>query len=437
MKKIIIICLLFSSFAKSQVNNVPVAKTFIAKLERHQFDSAYLFFDTTISNKISAAMLEQMWGGFSRFVGDYKEYTNLRCVEGKNGDSAIVALCVFEKGKFDLHLHFTKTSLVDGIFFRQPKSDKAYSSPPYEKSSAFYENKIDLVTGKYKLPGSLLLPNNISNPPMVIMLSGSGPNDKDASIGPNKAFKDIAIGLASNGIASFRYDKRTFVYGGEFSDHKTKITLNEEYIEDALNAVKLLRTNPATKNSKIYLLGHSLGAGCVASVATNAKNISGVVLMAGTARQLEDVVIEQYTYILGLDGYSKEDSLELKDIEKKVATVKNPELLKKASATELPLDMPSEYWQSIKSIVTTKSVIKLKQPVLVMQGGRDYQVTEQDFNLWKTNLSPQAKNKFLFYDNLNHLFMSGKGKAKPAEYEKPGNVEEQVILDLAKWIKEN
>ena len=79
---------------------------------------------------------------------------------------------------------------------------------------------------------------------------------------------------------------------------------------------------------------------------------------------------------------------------------------------------------------------KIKQPILIQQGERDYQVTMTDFNLWKQALNSNSKNKFISYPTLNHLFMAGTGKSKPDEYEKPNNVDEQVIKDICKWIKE-
>lgn len=434
MKKIILLFLLLNKISFSQQINLQLAKNFIKKLENRQFDSAHKFFDTIVSNKISSEMLEQMWGGFSRVIGEYKGYTKLYCEPKKETDTVIIALCEFEKSKLNLQLHFNKVSLIDGIYFLPPKNTKAYNRPTYYDPSKFYETKIDVQTKAFKMPGILTIPNNSESPPVIILISGSGPNDKDESIGPNKPFKDIALGLAINGIASLRFDKRTLVYGKVFLQQNTPITLKEEYIQDALTAIKLIKKNTLTKNSKIYLLGHSLGASCIASITNKTKNIKGVVLMAATARKLEDVILDQYTYILGLDGKTIEDSTALFQIQEKNKLVKNKRLLKKAKADQLPLNMPSIYWQSINKTVTINSVKNIKQPILFLQGGRDYQVTTQDFEIWKKELMLKTKNKFLFYENLNHLFMTGIGKSTPSEYEKIGNVDLQVILDIANWI---
>ncbi len=76
-----------------------------------------------------------------------------------------------------------------------------------------------------------------------------------------------------------------------------------------------------------------------------------------------------------------------------------------------------------------------KKPMLILQGERDYQVTTEDFAGWKKALAGRPNVTLRSYPKLNHLFMEGEGKAKPAEYEKPGHVAEEVINDLANWIK--
>ena len=77
----------------------------------------------------------------------------------------------------------------------------------------------------------------------------------------------------------------------------------------------------------------------------------------------------------------------------------------------------------------------LKQPMLILQGERDYQVTMEDFAGWKKNLSSKASVEFKTYPNLNHLFMEGEGKSTPHEYETAGHVAEIVINDIADWMK--
>lgn len=419
-----------SLFSIAQTNE-ELSVSFIQKLERQQFDSCFAMFDTAMANKFNAGMLEGMWGQIPKYMGEYKGYST---VESSKKDSMdIVAVrCEFAKTKMDLQFSFNESQKIMGMFFVPPKSKNAYVTPEYAQQNKYYETKIAVKTGTMSLPGALCVPNNVKNPPVVILLAGSGPNDKDESIGPNKTLKDLAIGLASNGVATYRYDKRTLVYGKDMKN----VDLNSEVIEDAINAAAMLKKNPDFKNSKVYIVGHSLGAMCAPLIASKSKQINGIVLLAGNARPLEDVVLEQYNYIYGLDSLDAEEKKEIADYTIKMKTVKNPKALKTAKAEDLPLNLESFYWQSLVKYNQVQVAKKIKQPILVLQGERDYQVTMTDYNLWKQHLGSNPKNQFISYPNLNHLFMNGAGKSMPSEYDKQGNVEEKVILDIISWVKE-
>ena len=421
---------IFLSHLSSAQTNEELSVSFINKLERQQFDSCFAMFDTSMANKFNAGMLESMWGQIPKYMGEYKGYST---VESSKKDSMdIVAVrCEFAKTKMDLQFAYNNAQKIMGMYFVPPKSKNAYVTPEYAQQNKYYETKIAVKTGTMSLPGALCVPNNTKNPPVIILLAGSGPNDKDESIGPNKALKDLALGLASNGIATYRYDKRTLTYGKDMKN----VDIYSEVIEDAINAAAMLKKNPDFKNSKIYVVGHSLGAMCAPLLAKKSKQINGIVLLAGNARPLEDVVLEQFQYIYGMDSLDESEKKEIADYCTKMKTVKDPKLLKTAKAEDLPLNLESHYWQSLVKYNQVQVAKKIKQPILVLQGERDYQVTMTDFNIWKENLSTNQKNQFISYPSLNHLFMDGAGKSTPSEYDKQGHVEEKVILDIATWIK--
>jgi dienelactone hydrolase len=403
----------------------------IGKLQRAQYDSCQTMFDTVVSNKINADMMKQIWENMPKYIGEYQSYGEISTAK-EDSTEIVTVTCAFVKTKMDLRLAYNKQQKIIGIFFLPPKNKLAYNAPEYSKPHQFYESKVTLKTGKYELPAVLCIPNTVKNPPVVILLAGSGPNDKDETIGPNKLLKDIASGLASNGIASIRYDKRTLVYGKELVG-KPDLGINEEVIEDAISAVNMIRKNPLFKDSKIYIIGHSLGAMCAPLVASKAK-VNGIVMMAANARPLEDLIVEQYEYLAGTEKSEETDQI-ITNMKKKALVVKDPKALKSATPDQLPLNLPSFYWQSLTAYKQVDVAKKLKQPILVLQGERDYQVTMTDFNLWKSNLSANPKNTFISYPALNHLFMKGEGKSMPLEYEKQGSVEEKTVVDIAEWIK--
>ncbi len=432
MKKIFILfCLVISVISKSQTSS-ELSESFLKKMVREQFDSCQTFFDTSITDKINASIMQQMWSKLPTYVGEYKSYDNIRSEKNDTTDIVFI-MCAFEKMKLDLKFSYNRYHKIIALFFAPPKSKNAYVLPEYYVPSKLYETKLTVKTGTFEMPGILCVPNNVTDPPVVILIAGSGANDKDETAGPLKSLKDIALGLASNGIASLRYDKRTLTYGVRLLDQN--VGINEEVIEDAVSAVNILRNHPLTKNSKIFVAGHSLGAMCAPLIATKSKDIKAIIMLAGNARMLEDVVVDQYTYFSTLDSTDKEIKEAIKKVKLQVATVKDPKELKKADAKDLPLGASSYYWQSLKNYDQVKTAKKVKQPILVLQGERDYQVTMVDFNWWKKELSTDKKNKFISYPKLNHQFMKGEGLSSPAEYEKPNNVEQKVILDMVDFVK--
>jgi fermentation-respiration switch protein FrsA (DUF1100 family) len=106
-----------------------------------------------------------------------------------------------------------------------------------------------------------------------------------------------------------------------------------------------------------------------------------------------------------------------------------------ASSATLLLQAPPGYWLDLREHDPVAAAKTLKQPLLILQGGRDYQVTEADFEGWKNRLGSRPTVTLKLYPNLNHLFIAGEGKSTPAEYERPGHVAETVVSDIAEWIR--
>ena len=93
------------------------------------------------------------------------------------------------------------------------------------------------------------------------------------------------------------------------------------------------------------------------------------------------------------------------------------------------------YWLALRDYDAPATAAKLSLPLFIGQGERDYQVTSEDFAGWKKKLAGCKRVTFKSYPTLNHLFMEGKGKAKPQEYDRAGHVAEELVNDLAGWMK--
>jgi dipeptidyl aminopeptidase/acylaminoacyl peptidase len=270
----------------------------------------------------------------------------------------------------------------------------------------------------------------------VVLVHGSGPNDRDETIETNKPFKDIAWGLASHGIAVLRYDKRTLVHVNLFTPDVLKnLTLQEETIDDALLAVQLLRSRKEVDPLKIYMLGHSLGAIAAPRIGEQDPSIAGLIIMAAPTRPLEDIYIEQLKYVFGLQASMTDtEKTYLAHEEKKAALVKSPDLTTDTPGSELPMGISGTYWLDIRNYNPATTAATLTIRMLVLQGGRDYQVTPDNLDGWNAALSGKTNATIKLYPDLNHLFISGTGKSTPEEYSLPGHVAEEVIQDIAAWI---
>jgi len=147
----------------------------------------------------------------------------------------------------------------------------------------------------YPLKGLLTLPDGGQGPvPAVVFVHGSGSSNMDERVGRLTPFKDLAQGLARLGIASVRYHKRSFAHGLKMLlDKSGPITVREETIEDALLATRLLREDPRIDAGRVFLVGHSMGGMLAPRIDAEGGDYRGLVIMAGTPRRLEEVLLEQ------------------------------------------------------------------------------------------------------------------------------------------------
>jgi fermentation-respiration switch protein FrsA (DUF1100 family) len=135
---------------------------------------------------------------------------------------------------------------------------------------------------------------------------------------------------------------------------------------------------------------------------------------------------------------SVEQQKELDKLKQQVALVKSPDLSLSTPASELPLDVSPAYWLDLRGYHPEEIAKGLRQPSLILQAEGDYQVTMEDFQIWKDALGGRSNVQFKSYAGLSHLFMTyeGSGKSTPAVYTVPGHVIEEVIQDITKWIKQ-
>ena len=427
---IVLISFFIVSIAYSNEMNIDaLARSFIDSLVAERFTEIEISFTKELSKAVPGETLKAIWESIISTLGKFNEILDIKITEYKEYRIASVR-CDFERGTLEIQITFDKELRIAGLYFLQPQFKATYTPPSYANQDSFTEIEVMLGNGKWKLPGLLTLPKTDKPYPAVVLVHGSGPNDKDETVGTNKPFKDLAWGLASRGIAVLRYEKRTRYYGEESLIEG--FTVNEEVIEDAVSAVDFLYQREDIDKNKIFLLGHSLGGMLAPRIAEKTDKVRGIIMLAGTIKDLLELIPKQTKYLASLDGkITEEEMREIEDLEKEIEDIKSL----KVGKDENILGAPGSYWLDLINYNPLESIKNLDLPILILQGDRDYQVTVDDFKLWQEELKDKPNVTFKLYKGLNHLFIYGEGKSTPEEYYKPGNIFQEVIEDIANWIK--
>jgi alpha-beta hydrolase superfamily lysophospholipase len=257
-----------------------------------------------------------------------------------------------------------------------------------------------------------------------VLVPGTGPNDRDETVGAVKVCKDLAEGLASRGILVVRYEKRTRQYSAKMAG-LAKLTVGEETADDAAAAAALLRKQPEVDPKRVYVLGHDLGAYVAPRIAEEDGKLAGLVILAGNVRPLEDVIVDQAEYLGVKDK-------QLEGVKAMQAKVKKLEVGDEDGPAVM--GMPVYYWVDLKGYNPAEKAKTLGLPMLILQGERDFQVNMKDFALWKAALGGSKGVVMKSFPSLNHLFVTGEGKSTTAEYSKPGHVAADVVNEIARFV---
>ena len=411
------------------------AKQFVTLLAERKFPQAVDCFDATMKAALPAEKLEQAWAGQLKEGGAFRALGAVRTQHAGPYEICFVG-CQLEKKGITVQVVFGKDQKVSGLFFR-PGENVAYQAPGYVRPAQFQEKEVVVGAGEWSLPGTLAIPVGKGPFPAVVLVHGSGPIDRDETVGGNKPFRDLAWGLASQGIAVLRYEKRTKQHASKLAGALSGLTVKEETVADALAAVDLLRKTEGIDKNRVFVLGHSLGGMLVPRIAAGDQGIAGFIVMAGAARPLEDMVLEQTQYQLSLQGeLSPEAKKKLEEVRSQVAAVKA--LSRNDSSSSQVLGAPPGYWLDLKGYNPPTAAAKVTKPMLILQGEQDCQVSlTKDFPLWRQALADKKDAAFRSYPNLNHLFAEVKGKSTGEEYLEAGHVAENVVSDVAAFVKQH
>lgn len=306
---------------------------------------------------------------------------------------------------------YSEDDQIIGLYFMPdtPSPDKI----PLEANEEMVE------VGELKLPGILTVPEG-EKLPAVVLVHGSGPQDRNESIGGIAIFRDIAKGLSEWGIAVLRYDKRTYLMNqGTLpvtEEDINNMTVYDETVVDALAAVKLLKEDPRIDPDRIFIIGHSQGAVMAPCMQVNGADAKGLILLAGTLRPIATLLAEQLEAIAP-ETYASD-----------IAVAKSIQELTEEEAREAKMLGMSAYmyWEQAQHDMHAYAE-QANVPMLILQGSEDTNVfADRDYPLWEAFAKeyPDRDITLKLFDGLDHLFNEG-------QY-----FSETVLSDIATWVLE-
>lgn len=400
---------------------------FIELFKNGQLEGCSALLSSSFAQYLTPQYMEMIAASIKAIPFDYDKISLTKNAVHQN----LVIPCTIQQTAYTYIIRFDYDGKVDEIASAAPQL-QLYTRPAYDNPGQYTEEEVSFGSGEWKLPGTLTIPEGKGPFPVLILVHGSGPNDRDESMGALKPFRDLAVGLAAENIAVLRYEKRTLEHGTKMQI-LGDITMKEEFDEDALAAAEYLKTVQKIDASNILVLGHSEGGYDLPRILNSDTTglFKAGIIMSGCSRPIYDLMVEQNEYFMkkGLVGQEQVDL-----IKAQVDMIKDPAFDPSAPPVGYILGTP-KYYNDMKNYDVTGIAESINKPVLVLQGQRDFQVSPTtDYEGWKKAFANNSSAEFKLYPKLNHLYSETEGEGTLDEYYVPANIPQYVIDDIADFI---
>ncbi|WP_410770831.1 alpha/beta fold hydrolase [Fontibacillus sp. BL9] len=413
------------------------ADVFMELLKSGQGAKAAEYVSPSSASVLSPQLLNILWSNYANVFGQIGEQT-ARTEKNNAIHRNVTYTFQAAAAPFNFVLRMNPEGQVDDVYL-EAATPSLYQKPAYDNTDAYTEQEVTVGDGTLALPGTLTLPKGDGPFPAVILVQGSGPHDRDSSIGDAKPFRDLAAGLASQGIAVLRYDKVTYEHSLKVS-LDPKFTLKRESADDALSAVQLLKETAKIDGSRIFVAGHSQGAFVMPLILDGDKggDIAGAILLSGPSGKFADILAEQQKELVSRVKQSGQDATLYEQQAAQYTAiadmVNDPQYTVDNMPANFPLQ-PAYWWFEQKNYVPSELAKKQTGPLLILQGENDWQVPLKQLDGWKQALKGRSDVEYKSYPKVNHLLAEYDGISTGTEYYQPSNVSKKIIDDIAAWVK--
>lgn len=404
-----------------------------------------------------ASTFEDLLTAYESFAQQYGEAQSVTQTESyKYGYQKVyIGSMTMEKGgTLNLALEFTSNyQLVMADLYETDEEAEASVTLP----DTVVEEDVTVGEGTdHPLQGKITYPKDAAQSgkkyPAVVMVGGDGANDMNMTANSTHAYRDIAWALAEQGIVCVRYNERLYEYSDEADEAAegsdaellTEVSsVSWVYTEDANRAAELVRSYSFVDADQVFYLGHSQGAIVGSRASQEGGNYAGFILLNTSPRPWYEVIYDQYLNY-GLIDYSDEQIYYIViRLQSEYEYLQNRSWEDADDQTEdsqTLLNWPLAFWKDYLSFDYVGELEKLQKPTLIVQGGADYQITQEtDFSAWQTELSGKSFATLVSFEGLNHLLTPSYGifAGHYKEYDKPGRVPSDVTDSIGEFILQN
>lgn len=407
----------------------------VARLQRDDFTAATRLLSPGLAQKLTAEQLAAVWEGLQLAHGPFQKSGNDSLVL-RNNIPYYYRQWHFEKQNIRLEFAFAPDKRISALQVLAAGASASYLPPPYDQPDRYREFSLPIRHDTIVLPAILTLPVHCQRCPVVVLLPDLGPQDKDHSIGPTKMFRDLAVGLAAEGIATFRFDKRTFRYGPELMADLRLLTLETEMLEDVQVALRQLAQVAEIDTNRLHLLGLGLGGMAAGRVARfSSWPVRSITIVGSSPRPLPDQLFEQFLPLLAEKSGAADWQPAAKVFAAQVALAKSSKLNNDTPADSLPLQLPGPYWKYLLQNDLVNDFWYSTAPLWLVRGAHDYQSQPTDLTAWEGRLAGRGNLRTEELPGLNHLLMPVAANTPLLEhYQLPTHVNPSFIRQLAEWI---
>lgn len=410
------------------------AEEFAELLDAGEIEEAYEGVTDFFASQIPPTEMAAFWNQQIATGGDFEGFRSIEYRgETDQGPLSVVGHATFTEGEFEFQYGFSEAGEI-ASFHAIPVGD--WVQPTYVDPDAFTESEHTLKgPGDCEIGATLTVPDTTEDEkvPGVVLVHGSGDQDRDQTAGPNKTFKELAQGLATQGIATLRYDKRTVACSVDLP----AATIDDIITDDAVTAVEFLGEQPGV--SAVYVAGHSLG-GRLAPRIVDRSEAAGMIMLAPLGEPVHEAIVRQQKHVLTLDGeLSDQDEQALEAVEDMAARIETLDIDDDETIQIGGGSRGRAFWETLQEYDHAGLAGELDVPTLLVQGGRDYLVTvEDDLPIWEAAFGDDPASEIEVFDDLNHRFQPGEEPATPDEWLEPEHpVDERVIDRIAEFLMDD